>query len=333
MSTSRRRRKILVKDAFTNKLPKNTNYEIIEEALPDLKKNQFMLKAEYISVDPYQRSFSRGMAVPYLQFAFQVGTVIQSEHPHYPVNKQVVAHAGWSDYTILDGRPDKLFNMVPYIPPTGELPLSLAIGAVGMPGMTAYLGLMEICKPAANQLVCVTSAAGTVGSLVGQISKINGCTVIGFAGSDNKVRTLKEELEFDHAFNYKTEKDIKETLHKVAPNGIDVFFDNVGGPLSAAILECMKSTGRVAFCGAISEYGEAKAKHPKTHRTLVTAESFSFTQWNWDEQLAAITQLAEWIKNKRIIAKETVVTGFEKLPDALIGLLNGDYIGKVVVKV
>lgn len=333
MPASGKRRKILLTTAFQNKLPKATDYEMVQEVLPALQKNQFMLKAEYISVDPYQRSFSQNMQVPYLQFGFQVGKVIQSQHPEYPVNKHVVAHAGWCDYTILDGSPDELFDTVPYIPPIGSLPLSLAIGAVGMPGMTAYLGLMEICKPTANQVVCVTSAAGAVGSLVGQISKIYGSEVIGFAGSDEKVSMLKEELKFDHAFNYKTEKDIKTALCKVAPEGIDVFFDNVGGPLSAVILECMKSTGRVAFCGAISEYGEVADKNAKVQRASFRAESFSFTQWNRDKQLAAITQLAEWIKNKRIIAKQIVIKGFDKLPEALIGLLKGDYIGKVVVKV
>lgn len=244
----------------------------------------------------------------------------------------MVAHAGWCDYSILDGKPDKLFNTVPYAPPMEDLPLSLAIGAVGMTGITAYLGLVEICKPTANDIVCVNGAAGAVGSLVGQIGKIIGSKVIGFAGSVEKVRILQEELKFDHAFNYKIEKDVKNVLLKVAPDGIDVFFDNVRASLSAAVMECTRSTGRVAFCGAISEYGQPRDKHSKSPIVSLRAEGLNFTQWGWDKQLAAITQIADWIRNKRLIAKETVIKGFGELPGTLIGLLKGDYAEKLLLK-
>lgn len=326
--------KYVVKKPFKGFLPEVGDFELWNEQYPPILKNgQFLVKAEYISTDPYLRSFANKRIAPYEQFGFQVGKVIESKNPEYPVSMNVVSHSGWRDYVVLNGERDHTFGIKPYDPQVGDLPLSMAVGALGMPGMTAYFGLLEICKPKSGEVVCVTSAAGAVGSIVGQIAKLKGCFVIGFAGSDEKVRILTEELGFDHVFNYKTVKDVKAAIFSVS-NGIDCFFDNVGGDLSRAILECMKPNGRVAVCGSISSYGNPKHMNtPPIVNPLVQIKPFSFTQWDWKAQKAAMLQLREWIEAGTIRVKESVTNGFEELPGTFIAMLRGDMIGKVVVKV
>lgn len=325
--------KYVVKKPFKGFLPDLGDFEIKSERFkPVLKNGQFLVKAEYISTDPYMRSFANKHLTPYEQFGFQVGKVVESKNPEYPVTMNVVSHSGWRDYAVLNGEPDDIFHIKPYDPQVGDLPLSLAVGALGMPGMTAYLGLLEVCKPKSGEVVCVSSAAGAVGSLAGQIAKLKGCKVIGFAGSDEKVRILTEELGFDSAFNYKTVKDVRKAIFSVS-NGIDCYFDNVGGELSLTIMGCMNENGRVAVCGSISSYGNPNQLEMIAIRPTVTVQAFSFTQWDWSEQKIALQQLKEWIGRGSIKVKETVVDGFEELPGSFIAMLRGDKVGKVVVKV
>ncbi|XP_035449846.2 prostaglandin reductase 1-like [Spodoptera frugiperda] len=324
--------KYVVKKPFKDFLPEPEDFGTKHENFDKLKNDQFLVKAEYISTDPYLRSFANKRAVPYDQFGFQVGNVVESLNPEYPVKMTVVSHSGWRDYAVLNGQPDDMFGIKPYDPQIGKLPLSLALGALGMPGITAYLGFLEICKPRTGDVVCVSSAAGTVGSLVGQIAKMKGCVVIGFAGSPEKVQYLRDELGFNYAYDYKAVKDVKATILSVC-NGIDCYFDNVGGELSAGIVQCMKRVGRIAVCGSISTYGSVVDQKMPIIPHNVKVQSFSFTQWDWEQQMAAIQQLKAWMQIGSIKAKETVVQGFDQLPTALIGLLRGDNIGKVVVKV
>uniref|UniRef100_A0A2A4IYS0 15-oxoprostaglandin 13-reductase n=1 Tax=Heliothis virescens TaxID=7102 RepID=A0A2A4IYS0_HELVI len=324
--------KYVVKSNFEQFLPHPGDFEVQQENFTKLKDGQFLVKTEYISTDPYLRSFGNGRIAPYDQFGFQVGKVIESKNSGYPVNMNVVSHSGWRDYAVLTGEPDNIFGIKPYDPQIGELPLSLALGTLGMPGMTAYLGLLEICKPRSGDVVCVSSAAGAVGMVAGQIAKLKGCIVIGFAGSLEKVRYLTEELGFDHAFNYKIEKDIRGAIHSVV-SGVDCYFDNVGGDLTAAILQCMKRNGRIAVCGSISTYGNPTQQKVPTIPHTVKVQSFSFTQWSWPEQRIALKQLKQWVDLGSIKVKETVIHGFDDLPHAFISMLRGDHIGKVVVKV
>lgn len=329
----RKLRKFIVKNAFREYLPERTDFEIVEELIPDLKTREFLVEAKYISVDPYMRSFARHYKVPYQQFGFQVGKIIESKNSEYPIGMYVVSHSGWRDYAVLNDHPDSMFNMRPYIPERGVLSESLGVGALGIPGVTAYLGLLEICKPKKGDVVCVTSAAGAVGSLVGQIAKIKGCTVIGFAGTDEKVNMLESELGFHFALNYNNLTNVHEALREIS-DGVDCFFDNVGGQLAAGIMECMNENGRVAVCGSISTYGDDSKRHTRAQtRVTVKVESFSFTQWEWPRQNEALQQLKEWLKNGTIKAKETVTNGFEELPDTLIRMLKGQNVGKALVKV
>lgn len=223
ISTSRKMvkaRKYVVNKYFQG-LPKKDDYEIVEEELPALENGEILVKTEWISVDPYLRAYNPSKALPYDQFSFQVASVQESKNPNFPVGIRVVSHKGWRDYTILNPNlPIKEHNDKVYkLPDLKGLSPSLGVGVVGMPGVTAYFGFLEICQPKAGETVVVTGAAGAVGSIVGQIAKIKGCKVIGFAGSDDKIAWLKNNLGFDQAFNYKT-VDPAKALKEAAPNGV-----------------------------------------------------------------------------------------------------------------
>ncbi|CAG4961162.1 unnamed protein product [Parnassius apollo] len=330
-------RKYVVKKYFEG-VPKRDDYEIVEYELPNLQNGEILTKTEWISVDPYQRAYNSFNKIPYDQFAFQVAIVEDSRNPSYPIGTRIVTHKGWCDYAILNpNEPQIPLNMIYKLPNLKDLSPSLGIGAVGMPGATAYFGLLEICKPKVGETVVVTGAAGAVGSIVGQIAKIKGCRVIGFAGSDDKVGWLEKELGFDKAINYKT-ADIDKTLKEAAPEGIDCYFDNVGGEISSIIISQMNAKGRVAVCGSISSYNEVSSnvvKAPILQPSIVfkelTIQGFlvkSFSK-HWPE---AFAQLVEWIKSGKLITREDITEGFDKIYDAFIGMLAGKNFGKAIVK-
>ncbi|XP_075973796.1 prostaglandin reductase 1-like [Anticarsia gemmatalis] len=331
-------RKYVVKKHFEG-LPKRDDFEIVEQELPPLKDGEFLFKAEWISVDPYHRAYNPRYPVPYDQFAFQVGTVEDSKDPEYPVGTRVIAHRGWSDYCIIGPgheNPNSPDNGVHKLPDLNGLSPSLCLGAVGMPGATAYFGLLELCKPKAGETLVVTGAAGAVGSLVGQIGKIKGCKVIGFAGDDEKVKWLKE-IGFDKAINYKT-ADIAAELKEAAPEGVDMYFDNVGGEISSLIIHQMREFGRVAVCGSISAYNEAPYKMPKATILQLDLifkqlkmEGFLITRW-LERSHEAYEEIIKWINSGEIKVREHITEGFDKIYDAFVGMLNGENIGKAVVK-
>lgn len=331
-------RKYVVRKYFDG-LPKKSDFEVVQYELPPLKDGELLLKTEWISVDPYLRAYNSVCQVPYDQFSIQVGVVQESKDPKYPVGSRIVSHNGWCDYSITKiTSPDKEALKFAYpLPDLQGLSPSLAVGAVGMPGVTAYFGFLEICKPKVGETVVVTGAAGAVGSIVGQIAKIKGCKVIGFAGSDQKVKWLKEELGFDEAFNYKT-VNVDNALKEAAPKGIDCYFDNVGGELSSIIINQMNVYGRVAACGSISSYNEDPKQLPKA--TLLQP-SIVFKRllvqgllvWDWlDRWTDAFGPLVDWIKSGQLKITEHTTEGFDKLYDALLGVLTGENTGKAVVK-
>lgn len=334
-------RKYVVKNYF-NGPPKRSDYEIVEYDLPPLKEGELLLKTLWVSVDPYLRAYNSSNKVPYDQFSFQVAEVQESKDPNYPVGSKVVTHNGWCDYSVEKVKKDgsDIASKIPVykLPDLKGLPESLGVGAVGMPGATAYFGFLELCQPKAGETVVVTGAAGAVGSLVGQIAKIKGCKVIGFAGSDDKVQWLEKELGFDKAINYKT-ADAQVALKAAAPNGVDCYFDNVGGELSSIIIGQMNARGRVSVCGSISSYNADPSKMPKA---TILQPSIVFSQlkiegflvWRWiDRWNEAFAQLVDWIKSGQLKANEHVTEGFDKLFDAFVGMLNGENVGKAVVKI
>jgi prostaglandin reductase 1 len=247
----------------------------------------------------------------------------------------VFGNLGWRSHTIVD--PSKFPNKFDLyiLPDFGDLPQSLAVGVLGMPGNSAYYGFLELCQPKAGETVVVTAAAGAVGSLVGQIAKIKGCKVIGFAGSDDKCKWLEDELGFDKAINYKV-GDMNKALKEAAPNGVDCYFDNVGGELSSIIIDQMNMFGRISVCGAISGYNDKTVMVPAFqtfHRRQLRMEGFMNYRWiaPWMEK--GMFEMLQWIQEGKIKYKETVTEGFEKLPTAFIDMMGGKNIGKAIVKV
>ncbi|CAB1351527.1 unnamed protein product, partial [Coregonus sp. 'balchen'] len=226
--------------------PKDSNFELKLEQLPEPKDGEVLLEAMFLSVDPYMR-------------------VIQSNNPAFPVGCHVVGRCGWRTHTVSDDTGlTRLLSDWPQ-----DVSMSLALGAIGMPGLTALYGLEEVLGLQAGETLLVNAAAGAVGSIVGQIAKIKGCRVVGSSGSDGKVAFLKE-LGFDEAFNYKTVSSLEEALKTASPDGYDCFFENVGGPFSSVAIPQMKEFGRIAVCGGISTYNDTNPQTgPYPHLTMI----------------------------------------------------------------
>merc|ERR1711963_271748 len=267
-----------------------------------------------------------------------VAKVVESKHKDFPENCIVLANVGWVKTGIFNvdalntAQPGSLMR-APEMPPGASL--SYLLGACGVPGIAAYFGLLEICQPNDGETVIVNGAAGAVGGLVGQIAKIKGCRVLGFAGTDEKCDLLITKYGFDKAYNYR-KVSVKEALADGAPNGVDCFFDNIGGEDSAIIINSLNEYGRVSCCGAISNYNNVEeAKVPTTSENIVfkqlRIEGFTVIRWQarWME---AIQQLAQWIGEGKIKVEETIIEGYEKMPDAFIGLFKGSNVGKMIVK-
>lgn len=223
------------------------------------------------------------------------------------------------------------------LPPLGDLPLSLALGHLGMTGFTGYFGFMDICDPKDGDVVVISSAAGAVGSLVGQIAKLKGCKVIGICGTDSKCDWIKEELGFDHAINYKTES-VDEMLNEYAPDGVDSYFDNVGGEMTSTVFSKMRENGRIAICGAISAYNLPFFEWPTTPLLLpmftlkqLTMRGFNVKRYVNDFG-TGMMQLKEWIEDGSIKYRETITEGFENMPQAFIDMLDGQCVGKAVIQ-
>ncbi|XP_018412727.1 PREDICTED: prostaglandin reductase 1-like isoform X2 [Nanorana parkeri] len=313
--------------------PKPEDFKLVEEELPALKDGELLLESEFLSVDPYMRPYSRRiMEEGDVMIGSLVARVTESKNPEFPVGGYYVAQVGWRTHFISDG---KGLRAIPSSWPE-SLPKSLALGAVGMPGLTAYFGLLEICSPKEGDVVLVNCAAGAVGSLVGQIAKIKGCKVVGSAGSVEKVAYLKE-IGFDEAFDYKTVSSLDEALKTASPEGYDCYFENVGGKFADAALQQMKDFGRIAVCGAISMYNDAVPPsgpyiQPYILFKQLRMEGFIVTRWqNRFEE--GQKQLLQWVLEGKVKYHEHVTNGFENMPAGFMGMLKGENIGKAIIKV
>jgi len=321
--------------------PKISDFELVEENLPALKDGEILTQAEYLSVDPYMRAYMIAYPVGVQMIGGQVAKIIESKNPRFPAGSSMFGEFGWRTLTISNPDKPNHVHLKPYLLPNfGNLPKSLGLGYLGMPGNSAYFGFLDICKPQRGETVVVTGAAGAVGSLVGQIAKIKGCKVVGFAGSDDKCQWLEKELGFDKAINYKTAGNLKEALKQAAPNGVDCYFDNVGGEISSMIYSTMNKFGRISVCGAISGYNsdmKDTVRVPPPAATFVVRqlrmEGFLITRPEWTDQwFDGLRQIQSWIESGQIKYNETITEGFENLPQALIDMLRGKNVGKAVVK-
>jgi hypothetical protein len=259
-----------------------------------------------------------------------VGQVVESHHPRFAAGEIVEGYFGWQQYALSDGVGARKVD-------PSLAPISTALGVLGMPGLTAYFGLLEIGKPQPGETVVVSGAAGAVGSLVGQIAKIQGCHVVGIAGTDAKARYVVEELGFDSAFNYKSARNYRAKLKTLCPQGVDVYFDNVGGAITDAVIPLLNVRARLVICGQISQYNlERPEMGPRWLWALIVkqarAEGFLVFQFA-DRFEEGIRQMAQWLKEGKLKYRENIIEGLENAPRAFIGMLKGENIGKQLVKV
>lgn len=313
--------------------PKDSDFQLKEEDISEAKDGEVLLEAVFLSVDPYMRPFSQiRMKEGDVMIGTQVAKVIQSKNPAFPLGSHVVSRSGWRTHSLSDGT-----DLVPIMSEwPQDLPLSLALGTVGMPGLTALYGIEEVLGLKTGETLLVNAAAGAVGSVVGQIAKIMGCRVVGSAGSEAKVAFLKE-LGFDQVFNYKTVGSLEEALKSASPEGYDCYFENVGGPFSSVAIQQMKEFGRIAVCGSISTYNDAIPQTgPYPHMILIMKqlkmEGFMQSRWA-HKHPESLKRLLGWVREGKLQYREHVIKGFEKMPAAFMGMLKGDNIGKAIVAV
>jgi len=318
-------------------MPKESDFALVEIPMPVPGEGQVLVKTSFLSVDPYMRGRITGVRtyadpvnVGDVMVGGAVGQVVESHHAGFAAGDFVLGQWGWQEYAVVEGQ--MLHKLNPSL-----APVSTALGVLGMPGMTAYFGFLEICKPIPGEVTVVSGAAGAVGSLVGQIAKNKGCRVVGIAGTDQKVHWLVNELGFDAAFNYKTAPDLMAKLKELCPHGIDCYFDNVGGAITDAIFPLMNVFGRVSVCGQISMYNQEKPEPgprllPFTLVKQLKVEGFIVTRWQsrWGE---GIVQMAQWLKEGKLQYREDIVEGFGNTVKAFIGMLQGDNTGKMLVKI
>ena len=316
--------------------PAESDFRVEEVPMPEPKHGEVLVKVAYLSLDPYQRgrmrdaaSYAAPVGLGEVMTGGIVGEVVKSSSPRFGVGEIVEDRLGWQEYAI--GGAPTMRKVDPSL-----APISTANGVLGMPGMTAYFGLLEVGQPKPGETIVVSAASGAVGQVVGQIGKIMGCRVVGIAGGAKKCAFAKDELGFDACVDYKAAGDLDAALRAACPNGIDVYFDNVGGEISDAVLRNINFFGRVALCGSISQYNATTP--PMGPRLLgtfvgkrVRAQGFIVTDFASRHE-AAMRQMGEWIRNGRLKYREDVVQGIDKAPRAFIGMLRGENFGKMLVK-
>ncbi|MBD7936546.1 NADP-dependent oxidoreductase [Cytobacillus sp. Sa5YUA1] len=318
-------------------MPSDQNFKLVEkEEIPRLHAGEVLIQTIYLSVDPYMRGRMSGRKSYIEPFALNevlsggiVGQVIESKDGNYKVGDFVEGRLGWSDYNV--AKSHQIRKLDPSI-----APISTALGIVGMPGLTAYFGLLDIGNPKEGETVVVSGAAGAVGSTVGQIAKLKGCKVIGIVGTEEKCQYLKEDLHFDEVINYKTD-NIKDKVKQYTPDGVDIYFDNVGGEISDEVMKRINYKARIILCGQISSYNATEVVYgPRIQGLLVQKSALmkGFIVGDYaDNHEEGLKQLGEWVNSGKLQYRENIVEGLEKAPHAFIGLFKGDNLGKQLVKV
>ncbi|GAA5184541.1 NADP-dependent oxidoreductase [Rugosimonospora acidiphila] len=316
--------------------PTLDNFALVEATVPVLGPGQVLIRNRFLSVDPYMRgrmkdaeSYVPPYRVGEVMDGAAVGEVIESEAPELTAGELVLHSRGWREYAVLEA------TKVTALRPQAGLSPSVYLGALGVPGLTAYVGVLDIAGMQPGERVFVSSAAGAVGSLAGQIAKLRGASrVIGSAGSAAKVRYL-EGLGFDAAFNYQ-DAPVGESLALAAPDGIDVYFDNVGGDHLAAAIDRLRRGGRVAVCGAISVYNADSPVPGPSNLSLLIGKRLTLRGFlvgdHWNRMPEFVAEMSGWLREGKIRFDETVVDGIEHAADAFLGVLQGDNTGKMIVR-
>jgi NADPH-dependent curcumin reductase CurA len=312
-----------------------SNFNLVRSPRPTAGPGQLLVKILWLSLDPYMRgrmsaakSYAKGVEIGEVMVGGTVGEVIESSNPKFPVGSHVVGSLGWQQFAVSDG--DGLMKVDPKL-----VPLSCYLGVAGMPGATAWIGLLEHCKPLAGETVVVSAASGAVGSVVGQLAKMQGCRAVGIAGGRQKCDYVVSELGFDACVDYKA-GNLYEDLKGACPGGIDCYFENVGGEVMDTVFRLLNPFSRVALCGLIADYNTTEPYGVKMMRSLlvnrVNLRGFIVFD-RIDLYQRAVPQLARWVSTGRLKYHETVAHGLENAPKAFIGLLKGANLGKQLVKV
>lgn len=320
--------------------PKPEDFRLEEVPVPTPGPGEVLLRTQWLSLDPYMRgrmsaakSYAAPVEIGQPITAETVGEVVASNNPAFKAGELWTAFAGWQDYFVTDGKGSRRVD-------PEAAPPSTALGVLGMPGMTAYTGLVNIGEPKAGETVVVAAATGPVGSLVGQIARLKGARAVGIAGGPDKCRYLTEELGFDAAIDHRA-PDFADALARACPKGIDVYFENVGGTVFDAVLPLLNDFARLPICGLVSSYNATEVppgpdRQPALMRMVLTKRLRiqGFIVWDFASQAEEFRrEVGTWVKEGRVRYREDVVEGLEKAPEAFIGLLKGRNFGKLVVRV
>lgn len=318
-------------------LPTKDNFRTETVTPPGLQKGQVLIKATYFSVDPYMRgkmndvkSYTPPYQVNAPIYGGGIGEIIESKSENFKKGDVVRGNFSWATEAVADAKSLMKID-------TTIAPATYFLGILGMPGLTAYFGLLYIGKPNPNDTVVISGAAGAVGIVVGQIAKLKACRVIGIAGSEDKIKMLKDEFHFDEGINYKTNSDINKAVKDTCPKGVDIYFDNVGGTISDGVIENINFQARIVLCGQISLYNASETPvGPRVQPILLTRSALmqGFIVGDFQKNFSeGIQQLSQWVKENKLQYKQTIIEGFDKLPEAFLGLFSGKNIGKMIVKV
>lgn len=316
-------------------LPSKENFRIESRALAVLKDGHVWIKALYYSVDPYMRgrmndvkSYASPFEIDSPLYGAVIGEVKETKSPAFKKGDLVKGILPWATEAVVPSGSIEIID-------TGIAPSTYYLGILGMPGLTAYFGLLFIGRPRFGETVVISGAAGAVGIVAGQIAKLKGCRIVGIAGSDEKIKMLQEEFDFEEVINYKTTPDMNKAI-KEKCREVDIYFDNVGGEISDAVISNINFFGRIVLCGQISLYNEPEIPPgPRLQPILLSRSALmqGFIVGNYKSSFSeGIQQLSQWLKEGKLKYKETVIDGFEKLPEALLGLFSGNNKGKMIVK-
>jgi NADPH-dependent curcumin reductase CurA len=319
--------------------PKPANFQQVETGIPAPGRGELLLRNKYLSLDPYMRgrmstarSYAKGFDIGQPLGGGTVSEVVVSNVPGYSAGELVLAAGGWQDYAIAKG--NDLLKIDP-----AAAPVTTALGVLGMPGMTAYVGLRNIGLPKEGETLVVAAAAGPVGATVGQIAKLKGCRVVGIA-AENKLSYLTDELGFDAALD-RRDPDLKAELAEACPMGIDVYFENVGGAVWSAVAPLLNDFARVPVCGLIAQYNDTEPpagpdRLPAMMRMILTRRirMQGFIVWDFADQRSDFQrEMGAWVREGAIRYREHIVEGLENAANAFLGLLRGDNFGKLIIKI
>jgi NADPH-dependent curcumin reductase len=317
-------------------IPEAHHFEIAAAPVPDPRERTFLVRNEFLSVEPAMRgwvnaaqNYARPVAIGEVMRAYAAGTVVASRHPGFTEGDKVMGQLGWQEYALSDGAGVRIVRET-------DLPLSLSLGVLGLNGRTAYFGLLDLGTPRPGDTVLVSTAAGSVGSAVGQIAKIMGCRTVGIAGGADKVRLCRELFGYDAALDYKSERALGAAVAAACPGGLNIYFDNTSGAVSDAVLPHLAVGARVVICGTASVASwDPPPIGPRVERHLLVkrARMQGFVAFDFEHRTEeAVSRLAAWVREGRLRYQEDILDGIEACPGAIAGLYRGENLGKRIIR-